>query len=679
MLDIHGGGLTEHRCHDARGRVSILTHFAGDDSTGCDTLSLGATLAEQARFDYTYDERDNRSREVFSSPSVNESTSYGYDHDDRLTDVTYPEKSVHYGLDLDGSRLTEQLTVSGNAQPVINYHYTDGDLTSRTQGAATVASYQIDNVGRRIGKTENGHSTTYDWNADDRLERVTTDGAFASGYRYDASGLRRAKVHADTSVTSTTWSMGQILVEDGEFYERAGELVTTINGQRTMHDSVNSVVGRFSGVGSAIARFDAWGTSRSGTPANGAGFAGQQNDNEASLSYAQQRWYDSGSGRFLSQDPLGPSERLNGPNGLAIWGYANGSPTRFTDATGRLIDPEETYAGAFFSAMHMVGEAGRGIGNGFLVVGSLYTDDSAHIDENWNVNLVTGEKRAIEKYDRAHAVRDALVHPTTKLLEGTFSAAKGAASGVVEPISKTLGTCSTAMFSSWDLDTEGSFACGESLPGSTIALGSAVAGVRGATAFIDGAGALLTDVADGAATRGLVSEASTVEGSRAVDSTVSTRPSTPINSNAEMSKYQGAQQPSSTTQRTPVPGKARIIVSDTHAAVEIETADGRVLRTDLSVPKSIAKSRKSLTGIKADVSETDWARGTTYEREIPDADAAYEEQKRLIDAPKRDFAYGDNDCVSHVCAVVRKGGVKISATRIKNGFKDKVLDAGFKP
>jgi RHS repeat-associated protein len=61
---------------------------------------------------------------------------------------------------------------------------------------------------------------------------------------------------------------------------------------------------------------------------------------------ASARWYDAGSGRFLSEDPLlkdrdTTRQRLPVPTSLSAWLYANGNPVRYTDPDGRQsIEPQ---------------------------------------------------------------------------------------------------------------------------------------------------------------------------------------------------------------------------------------------------------------------------------------------------------------------------------------------------
>jgi RHS repeat-associated protein len=95
-------------------------------------------------------------------------------------------------------------------------------------------------------------------------------------------------------------------------------------------------------------RYDAWGGFRGvGTPTGAEAslaYAGQHWDEDLGLSYAQQRWYEPGTGRFLSEDPVGwNAERLSQPTRGHAFGYAAGNPLLFTDPEGLDVgQPEST-------------------------------------------------------------------------------------------------------------------------------------------------------------------------------------------------------------------------------------------------------------------------------------------------------------------------------------------------
>lgn len=65
---------------------------------------------------------------------------------------------------------------------------------------------------------------------------------------------------------------------------------------------------------------------------NGPGYSGHEEDPATGLVYMQQRYYDAQSGRFLSTDPVQPTD--NGQNFNRYW-YAEDNPYRYTDPDGR--------------------------------------------------------------------------------------------------------------------------------------------------------------------------------------------------------------------------------------------------------------------------------------------------------------------------------------------------------
>jgi len=143
------------------------------------------------------------------------------------------------------------------------------------------------------------------------------------------------------------WGMDGVVAEtlgDGSWatYTHAAGMVAGVGGQRVGHDALGSVVGRVNAGTLQTSSFDAWGNYLSGAPQPGApspGFAGQSWDADSTLSYAQQRWYKPGVGRFLSEDPTGVTvTRLRSGQDLDGFTYTAGAPTRYVDKDGRWIN-----------------------------------------------------------------------------------------------------------------------------------------------------------------------------------------------------------------------------------------------------------------------------------------------------------------------------------------------------
>jgi len=107
-------------------------------------------------------------------------------------------------------------------------------------------------------------------------------------------------------------------------------------------DALRTVAARTSGTGAALAsyRYEAYGKSE--TVVSGFAFTGREWDASAALYYYRARYYDPGTGRFVSEDPLRWKE---GPN---FYAYVAGNPVRFTDPTGKACCPADCPSGQWF-------------------------------------------------------------------------------------------------------------------------------------------------------------------------------------------------------------------------------------------------------------------------------------------------------------------------------------------
>ncbi|QSQ26563.1 hypothetical protein JY651_17225 [Pyxidicoccus parkwayensis] len=390
--------LVERRCHDGRGWLKAIRTAKTDDDVACNQTPTSLVVG----FNYTYDNRGNRlgSEELRpGSPGalVRELTEYGYDKADRLTGVRYPgAAAVLYKLAPDGTRLGERHVASHSgaltesaydaatgAQKKLVYGFDSaGGLKSLDDLALAAGSqrqldYFTDGSGRRRSEGRPGNPRTdYVWDAAGRLVEVklsTPDGeggttsTSKAKYRYGFDGLRRSKtVGANTS--RYVWG-GEELVEEqlggGATrlqYEQLAGVTVGAGGQRVLHDGLGSAVGRIAANGTPeLNRFDAWGGYRDGSGPNGTkpsvGYTGHAWDSDAGLTYAQQRWYDSATGNFLSKDPMGARAYIAEPNGLNPWLYANGNPLSFSDPTGRRAQTD--YEQAQFSHMEDYAAARR--------------------------------------------------------------------------------------------------------------------------------------------------------------------------------------------------------------------------------------------------------------------------------------------------------------------------------
>ncbi|MBE4753628.1 hypothetical protein G4177_36330 [Corallococcus sp. ZKHCc1 1396] len=375
-----GNAALKHTyCHDSRGRLASVTHDARREN--CNAV-IGSPFL---RYRYTYDERGNRLTEVVDrfqteTPGSTESTQYGYDAADRLTGVRYPEgQSVLYSLYKDGSRKAEK-KVTGYAgalseagfeaasQPQEHLAYVYDALgglketRNELSAGAVVTQYQTDRAGRVVREQRGALTKLFHFDAAERLvEAEWTEGNQQRQvkYQYDFAGLRRSRT-VDAAVTKYLWS-GETLVEEhlpnstDVLYQRGAGLTVAVGSERILQDGLGSAVERVPSSGTATQhRYDAWGNYREGSGPTSAqasiGYTGHAWDAEAGLTYAQQRWYDSRTGRFLSEDPVGALNYLDVPTGMQAWLYGNSNPLRYTDPDGRQADMG-SFGGQFGSSL----------------------------------------------------------------------------------------------------------------------------------------------------------------------------------------------------------------------------------------------------------------------------------------------------------------------------------------
>ncbi|NBD08507.1 RHS repeat-associated core domain-containing protein [Corallococcus silvisoli] len=370
LLSVKGGGLVERRCYEGRGRLKAVLNANAD--AACDTLATAAGL--KSLFEYTYDARGNRLTEDYRDAPAGtlKRTKYGYDGADRLTGVKYEDgRAVLYRLAVDGTRLEEKETAAGYpggltpeafSTAVAQRHWRYGlDARGGLEGLFNelepnpaqqrLATYVTDLVGRVKSEQRGGARKDYGWDAAGRLTKVTLasevageGGSVTTQYQYGWDGLRVARTTG--AQTSTYQWAGGALVEErlaGQpalLYTQGGGMTVAVGAERIAHDGLGSAVGRYAATGAGTQhRYDAWGSYRNETaptPSQASlGYTGHAWDSEAGLTYAQQRWLDTKTGRFLSNDPLDAAGSLTIPTELNPWLYGRGSPLVFSDPDGR--------------------------------------------------------------------------------------------------------------------------------------------------------------------------------------------------------------------------------------------------------------------------------------------------------------------------------------------------------
>ncbi len=212
-------------------------------------------------------------------------------------------------------------------------------------------TFTYDNAGNRTSKTHNGALTEYKWSPRGHLAEVGRNGMWLAKYLYDADGLRVVKqirsigkniqefryVYDGKHLIGETNAIGNTLVR--YHWAQDQPIGETRGGQNYyyMLDAMGSIVAVTAQDGSVVARieYDVFGnvTRTQGSHVGIFGFTGFYADDETGLYYAQQRYYDSELGAFISEDPL--EGVANDPPTQHRYLYARANPTKYVDRDGR--------------------------------------------------------------------------------------------------------------------------------------------------------------------------------------------------------------------------------------------------------------------------------------------------------------------------------------------------------
>jgi RHS repeat-associated protein len=253
-------------------------------------------------------------------------TSYTYTADDQLATVG----SSGYGYDSDFDP-TEVDNETG-------YSYDDANELT----ASPTSTYGYDDLGERTSATDTSSDATTGYGYDQAGELTTVTSALGdpTTYAYDGTGeLASASTGSSTSqfAWNTTTSSPELLTDGSTDYIYGPDdlPIEQIDSSGTVsylhHDQVGSTRLITDASGNSVGTFtySPYGTmtSSTGTVSTNLGYAGQYTDPTTGFEYDQARWYDPGTGAFITVDP---AEQTTGQP----YSYANDDPMINTDPTG---------------------------------------------------------------------------------------------------------------------------------------------------------------------------------------------------------------------------------------------------------------------------------------------------------------------------------------------------------
>ncbi|MEO1261904.1 MAG: RHS repeat-associated core domain-containing protein [Bacteroidota bacterium] len=326
-----GGRLTRQNNHngtsagytyDAANRLTVLVHrnAAGD---------------ELVRYRYEYDGNGNRTKMT----TVQGEVDYTYDGDNRLMSATYsgiPANNESYEYDGAGNRTSFNTT---------DYDY---DRADRLQNAGTT-TYAFDANGNLLTKNENGQTTHYHYDGENRLVRVQLPDGKEVQYQYDPFGNRISQ-NNQGQTTRYLLDGDNVLME----LDASGQTLArytaglTLDSWISMERGDESYFYHTDGLGSVTAltdavqgvaqeyQYDSYGNRLPGTDnvTNPFTYTGREYDEATGLYYYRTRFYDAEVGRFLTKDKFSGIKKS--PISMNSYTYVEDNPISYTDAFGNI-------------------------------------------------------------------------------------------------------------------------------------------------------------------------------------------------------------------------------------------------------------------------------------------------------------------------------------------------------
>ena len=325
-----GGSVTSYQ-YDARG-AQCFQQLPNGDQEICSYDELGRLVEKTVTgvSDYVmgYDLVGNVagvSETYASNPSLNRTVLNGYDKIYRLTSESVQGAgavSTLYAYDAANNRTNKTVT-SGLGSSAINYVF--GNALNQLTSSSDGASYQYDKEGNRTLRVQNGVTTSYTYDRENRLLAVSivdTNSGTTHNYGYDYDSRSRRVVRTQDGAETEVVFSGGVSAEE---YVPAGKLWSLSAEYLRGNDMGGGVGGLLYSVRSGLASY---------THENGRGDVTSKTDQNGSITYQSE--YEAFGTRPLeigsSADPQRANTKEEDPDGLLNEGM------RYRDlATGTFI------------------------------------------------------------------------------------------------------------------------------------------------------------------------------------------------------------------------------------------------------------------------------------------------------------------------------------------------------
>ena len=312
ILVINANGTSEKTEYNAAGLVTRLTNYSGPNVI--------------SKYEYTYYYDGNQRTKTDESGK----TSYIYDDLGRLTEAQLADGTFQkYIFDSNGNRKTMTVTKDGT-ETITEYVYDLNDrLLSETENGVTT-TYSYDNNGNMLGKSDGTSVVTQTF---DLLNRMTSfsDGDTTASYTYNPDNMRRSKT-VNGVKTEHIWVGSEIALDI-----TGSSVVSYVQGIKSdygwyIYNAHGDVVQLCddNGVVTKSYDYDPYGnqlTEADALDKNPYRYSGEYYDSESGYIYLRARYYDSTTGRFISEDPAF--------DGFNWYAYCGGNPLNRWDPSGQ--------------------------------------------------------------------------------------------------------------------------------------------------------------------------------------------------------------------------------------------------------------------------------------------------------------------------------------------------------
>src|SRR6185295_8941957 len=177
----------------------VDTAYTYDLADRVETIVVSRGTTRLAAYEYGYDANGNRLSQVEENGGPPETTTYGYDDLDRLTEVRYPDgRRVTYGYDAVGNRTAEKAYDASNA--LVSDKTAVFDAVNRLMSVTDAvdpagnATFTYDRNGNLLTKTTAAGTQEHVYDTRDLLVETREGTAITARYAYDGLGRRYLKI-----------------------------------------------------------------------------------------------------------------------------------------------------------------------------------------------------------------------------------------------------------------------------------------------------------------------------------------------------------------------------------------------------------------------------------------------------------------------------------------------------